>query len=511
VNRLGRVYLVGAGPGDPDLITVRGRALLQSADVVLYDRLAPVDLLACARADAALIDVGKSSGDGGIGQRGICRQLVTHSRKGKCVVRLKGGDPFVFGRGFEELLACRRAGIVCEVIPGVSSALAAPASAAVPVTFRNEARSMAVVTGRTANGSITDAIDFDALAAMDSIVLMMGREALESFCHALIHAGRNRATPAVCIEQATTPKQRVTRGTLQTIAIRARAAGVSAPVVTLIGPTARYAQSVAASLPAVKADHTPLLGRRVVITRPPGDASWHLQTLLRRAGADVIDLPMFSVHYPERNPRLDRAISRIEVYDWLVFTSAHAVQAFWLQLAAMGGDSRWLADVRVPAVGTATADQLLKAGIQADLIPPHATAVDLADAIRDAADDESMHVLYPRSALASATLKDRLRNGRGQVDDPVAYRLRALRPLAAQKKSLNRGADAVLFFSPSAVRRYAMLNLPVGLAVVGCVGDVTARAASDAGLRVGVVATESSNEGMVAALSAHFEKDKRRR
>jgi len=241
----GRVYLVGAGPGDPGLITVRGLDILRKADVVIHDRLCGDELLHEAPDGAEIIDVGKEPGCHTIPQEQIDELLVARAGTGACVVRLKGGDPFVFGRGFEELTACRAAGIECTVIPGVSSAFAAPGAVGIPVTTRNLVRSLAVITGRTAPGAPAPPLDYRALARMDTICVLMGRAKLREIAASLIAAGRAAATPAACIEWATTPQERVVLGTLHDIADQVDRAGLTAPVVTVIGDVAAFADPAA--------------------------------------------------------------------------------------------------------------------------------------------------------------------------------------------------------------------------------------------------------------------------
>ena len=243
----GMVYLVGAGPGDPELITVRGLKLLRQADVVVYDRLIAPELLDEVRHDAETINVGKSRGAHRMPQDRINALLVEQARAGRMVVRLKGGDPFVFGRGYEELTACREAGIPCVVIPGITSALAAPAAAGIPVTCRELVRSVAIVTPATASEGHVPPLDFGALAKIDTLVILMGRATLPELADALMAAGRAPSTPAACIEWATTPRQRVVTADLATLADAADAAGLGAPVVTVVGQVAAEAHAAVAA------------------------------------------------------------------------------------------------------------------------------------------------------------------------------------------------------------------------------------------------------------------------
>lgn len=240
-TRPGTVYLVGAGPGDPGLMTLRGLALLRQADVIVHDRLVARELLAEVSQNAEVIDVGKAPGKHRYSQSWINAILVDRAESGRCVVRLKGGDPFLFGRGYEELTACRAAGIECVVVPGVSSALAAPAAVGTPITNRGAARSVAIITGQTGKDEATDTLNYEALAGMDTIVILMGRANLTELTRSLSDAGLDPATPAACIEQATTPRQRVAKATLATIAEVADREGLCAPVVTVIGQVAALA------------------------------------------------------------------------------------------------------------------------------------------------------------------------------------------------------------------------------------------------------------------------------
>ncbi len=244
----GMVYLIGAGPGDPGLITVRGLSLLRQADVVVHDRLVAGELLGEARSGAEVIDAGKAPGEHRFSQDWINALLVDRAKSGRSVARLKGGDPFLFGRGFEELIACRAAGVGCVVVPGVTSAVAAPASVGIPVTLRGAARSLAIVTGHAADdGAATSTLNYKALATMDTLVILMGRANLGKLTASLIDAGLDPATPAACIEQATTAQQRLTKATLATVAQAADRDGLCAPVVTVIGAVAAHADAAAGS------------------------------------------------------------------------------------------------------------------------------------------------------------------------------------------------------------------------------------------------------------------------
>jgi uroporphyrinogen III methyltransferase/synthase len=492
-RRPGIVYLVGAGPGDPGLITVRGRELLRCADVVVHDRLIASKLLAEVRRGAESVDVGKAPGAHRASQDQINAILVNRAAKGLMVVRLKGGDPFVFGRGCEEVAACRAAGIECVTVSGVSSALAAPASAGVSLTERGGSRCFAVVTAETATGD--QPVDFANLVGVDTLVIMMGRERLAQITHSLIVAGRDPEGPAACIERGTTAAQRVVTSTLGTIARRADEEGLHAPIVTVIGEAARTAEL------RTSAESAPLLGKRIVSTRPR-TTSLELERALTGKGAIVVACPLIRIEYPR-----DESVSHRPWtdYAWIAFTSRHGVIGFWKRLRTKGEDSRALAACKLAAVGQATAKALRRIGVVPNLICTDATGKGLARELLAASIDSNRRILLPRGDLAMRTPVSDLRAGGAIVDEWIVYQTRAAKPTADARGSIESGADAILFFSPSAVRSCVEAGLPAGDAAVACVGPTTAQAARTAGLRVDVIAEQHSALGLVAALEAHLQ------
>lgn len=495
-NLCGIVYLVGAGPGDPGLMTVRGRHLLRSADVIVYDRLIGRELLAEARGEAELVDVGKVPGRHRVPQDQINQIIVDRARRGLTVVRLKGGDPFVFGRGFEEWTACRDAGVECLVIPGVSSALAAPAAAGIPVTCRGIAGSVAIVAAENA-AQTGPAFDATALARIDTVVILMGRARLEEVTRSLIAAGRDPSTPAACIERATTPRQRVTVATLATIAEAVERDGLCAPIVTVVGEVAAYAGDAAAR------EQSPLCGKRVLITRPRSGAN-ALERKLSAAGATTIHCPMIRIVYPTSNDALDEAIQKIGRYQWLVFSSAHGVIGFWKRLDFLGLDARALGSCRVAAVGPATAERLRRQGTRPDLLPPAFDGDALARSLCESSNSPLGRVLFPCGDLARPTIPEALRRSGASVDAIEVYATVNATPSRTTRKLIDDGVDVIVFCSPSAVRRFASLGLRAGDATVACIGPTTASAARSVGIPVEVMAEEHSTSGMVAALERHY-------
>ncbi|MBI4718110.1 MAG: uroporphyrinogen-III C-methyltransferase [Planctomycetes bacterium] len=494
----GVVYLVGAGPGDPGLMTLRGLRLLRRADVVVHDRLIARELLRHVPRHAEIIDAGKAAGDHRLKQGQINTVLIDRARRGMVVVRLKGGDPYVFGRGFEELTACRQAEVPCFVVPGVSSALAGPAAAGIPLTERQSVRSLAVVTGRLAEHRPSPPLDYQALAGIDTVVVLMVRERLPQVAQAMVDAGRAPGTPAAAIHAATTPQQRVAVGTVATIAEAVAHDRLDSPVLLVVGAVAAYA--------AEPAHHsTPLAGRRVVVTRPTSSGG-EMCRLLADAGAAPIPCPLTRIDYDADCAELDASIRRLSEYQWVAFTSMHGVRGFFRRVASAGADARAMGGCRVAAIGPATARRLQRVGIRPDVIPAAATAESLAEAMVAAGGGGGApgKVLHPRADIARPTLAERLRQAGATVDGCIAYRTIEAEPPKEAVLALGEGVDAVVLCSPSAVRRFVGLRLPRAGAIIACIGPVTAGAALDAGLTVDVVSSRHSSAGMVAALAGHF-------
>ena len=388
------VYLVGAGPGDPGLITVRGAEVLASAEVVIHDRLAEASLLDLAPASAVRIDVGKTPG-GPIDQEGINRLLVEHGAM-RAVVRLKGGDPFVFGRGGEEAIALREAGVAFEVIPGITSAIAAPAYAGIPVTHRGLSTSFTIVTGHSRH-SVDSEIDWTSLArAGDTIIVLMGVSHRAEIARRLVEAGRPPSTPVACIRWGTRPDQRTIRTTLGEL----HACPLEPPVTMVIGRVAGL------DLPWFET--RPLFGRRVVVTRARHQASG-LAERLRALGAEPVEVPTIEIVDPDDGGQTLRAVAaRVREYDWVCLTSANAAERF----VACLRDARALGDVRVAAIGPGTAAALAAAGIAADLVPERSLAEGLVDEFPEPGADDaglgSRRVLLPQAAGARPVLADGL-------------------------------------------------------------------------------------------------------
>ena len=498
----GFVSLVGAGPGDPGLLTVRARALLGAADAVVYDALVNPRIVrdAAVRPNAELHDVGKRGGAPSARQEEINALLVRLARDGKRVVRLKGGDPFVFGRGSEEAQALAAAGVPFEVVPGVTAGVAAPAYAGIPVTHRGMASAVTFVTGHEDSAKHESDLDWASLArAGGTLVLYMGVKRLPDIVAALTAGGLSADTPAAVIEWGTWPRQRTIRSTLGEIVEAARAAGIGAPSITVIGDVARLRDDIAWF------DRRPLHGRRILVTRARAQAS-ELAGRLTQLGAEVIEAPAITIAPADPAP-LRAALGRLDAYQWVLFTSQNAVEIAWTALRDSGGDARRFAGVRVGAVGQATAGALLGHGIAADVIPPRATAESLGQTLRARADVQGARVLFIKAEGAGDTLPAALRAVHAGVDEVVAYRTvpDASGAEAARRALANGEIDAITFTSASTVRFFLeAVGSPTatGRARVITMGPITSDAARSLGLTVDAEAKASSIAAIVDAVMA---------
>jgi uroporphyrinogen III methyltransferase/synthase len=491
----GSVALVGAGPGDPGLITVRGLALLRGADVLVYDRLGAAALIRFARADAKLIYVGKQPKQHTKTQAQITRILIREARAGRSVVRLKGGDPFVFGRGGEEAEALAEAGIPFEVVPGITSAIAGPAAAGIPVTHRDAAASVAIATAHEAPGKAGSRINWGVLASADTAIFLMGVERLAAVARALIEAGRPGSTPTAVIQDATLPTMRTVTAPLSRIAAVAARAKIRPPAITVVGDVVGLREVLGGW------DTRPLSGVRVLVTRTREQAS-ELSAILSELGAEVVEAPAIHVEPPRSFARLDRAVSKLNdgLYDWVVFTSANGVRAFASRLRAAGLDARAFASAKVAAVGPGTADALVSLGIVADLIPPSFTT----DAIGKAFPRGKGRVLLARADVVEPGLDEAIEMKGWTVEKVTAYRLKgqASMPAGVRNAIMAGEIDVLTFASGGTVRAFIKLlkgKPPRGTKVV-CIGPVTAKAARAAGLRVSAVARTHTIPGLVAAV-----------
>lgn len=502
--RDGVVYIVGAGPGDPGLLTVRARELIEGADAIVYDALVAPEIIAAA-ADASglkeLLFVGKRGGNRSSPRQSEINELIVRlAREGKRVVRLKGGDPFVFGRGGEEAEACHDADVAYEIVPGVTAGLAAPAYAGIPVTHRGTATSVTLVTGHedpTKGGPQTDWSALARLAASGgTVVVYMGGRSLPVVVQSLLDGGLDAHVPAATIARGTTPTQQTVTGTVETIAAEVERAGLTAPLVTVFGWAALLRDDLA------WLEKRPLFRRTIVVTRAAQQASV-LSLELRDLGAKVIEMPAIRVARLD-TPVLRERIARLRDYGWIIFTSQNAVSFFWETLLAGGADARALAHSRIAAVGPSTAATLLERGIAVDVLPSRFVAEALLEALVARSDVAGTKVLYVTADGARDVLAQGLQKLGAEVETIAIYRsISDGRGADRLRRQLERGTvDLVTVTSASAVHAFVDL---VGIeaaqrAPIASIGEITSAAARESQLHVAVEASESTIQGLVSAI-----------
>jgi uroporphyrinogen III methyltransferase/synthase len=492
--RPGVAYLVGAGPGDPGLITARALELIATADVVLYDRLIPDGALAGARDDAELVYVGKRPGEAAMPQEEIQRRVAAEAAAGRSVVRLKGGDPFVFGRGGEEAEELRKAGVPFEVVPGVTAGVAAPAYAGIPVTHREDASAVAFVTGHEDPAKDESAIDWEALARFPgTLVLYMGMKNLRAISERLIAAGRDPDEPAAAVERGTHARQRAITATVSTLPPAVEEAGLGAPAILLFGPVAARRERIA------WLERRPLHGIKVVVTRARAQASGLAHTLAG-LGAEVIELPAIRIEPTTNSAEVAAALEALHTYALVCLTSPNGVRLLFEAMADRALDARALANATVAAIGPGTAGELRRHGVIADIVPPRSIAESLIEALADV-DVEGRPVLIARAREARDVLPQALAE-RGAEVDVVALYETVQEGVDPDALAATGDADYVTFTSSSTVRNFMAAvgdDFPERARVVS-IGPVTSAAAREAGLEVAVEAARHDPEGLLAAL-----------
>ncbi len=500
----GIVYLIGAGPGDPGLITVKGRDCLRRAEVVVYDYLANPDLLAEAPPEAEKIYVGKTRGQHHTPQPQINALLVERAQRGQIVARLKGGDPYVFGRGGEEAEELQAAGVSFEVVPGISAGFAAAAYAGIPLTHRDFTTSLGLVTGHENPLKKVSNLDWQKLATgVGTLVFYMGMTNLALIAEQLMANGRDPQTPVAVIRWGTTPQQQTVTATLIDVVKKVAETGLKPPAVIVVGEVVRLRDKLRWF------DQRPLFGRKVLVTRSPQQAH-SLAGQLQAAGAEAICLPTVKIAPPASWAELDAAISELSATDYLVLTSANGVSAFFERLSTAGLDSRALHDVTIVAVGPKTAAAIAEYGLRADLVPQRYQAEGIIELLQQR-NLSGKRILYPRSASARDLLCSELTKAGSEVQAPIAYRTEPATDGAAQLRELLIGEklDAVTFTSASTVEHCLALLAPhevdyLNKAVIAAIGPLTAAAARKHGLTVDVEPNEATCEALVAALTDHF-------
>jgi uroporphyrinogen III methyltransferase / synthase len=506
------VYIVGTGPGDPGLITVRGLQCLESADVVLYDHLVDGRLLRRARPDAEKIDVGGAAPQP-VEQEAICYLLAEKAREGKTVARLKWGDPFVFDQGGAEALFLHEQGVRFEVVPGVPAGVAVPSYAGIPVTYPGGGDTLTFVRGHEDEGRTRATIDWASLARLDgTIVCYAGPRQVPTMLEALLSHGRPGGDSAAIIYGGTLPTQETHLGSIDDLLQLTRESAERRPAILVVGRVAGLREHLRWF------DARPLFGKRVLVTRPREQAG-ELVERLEAMGAQAIEAPTIRILPPEDAAPLDEAVAGAGRFDWIVFSSANAVDAFFERLLAGPRDLRALGGVRLAAVGATTAARLAQHGLKVDLTPAEYRAEALVRAIGDLADLRGARVLLPRADIGREIIGDELRKLGAEVTDVVAYRTvvaemeREGEP-DIYRMLLDRRLDVVTFTSASAVRNFVRLVGAEPAAdllrttVVASIGPVTAEAAALYHIETTILPAEYTIPALVDAIVEHFEKDR---
>lgn len=500
-----QVYLVGAGPGDAGLITVKGLDAIKTADVIVYDYLAAPELLNHVQNTAELIYAGKKGGDHTLSQEEINRLIVSKALQGLTVARLKGGDPFVFGRGGEEIETLIEAGVSFTIVPGVTSAIAAPAYAGIPLTHRRFASCATFITGHEDPDKQSSAINWNALAHTGgTLVFLMGVKNLPRITARLMEEGLAADTPVALVRWGTTPAQETVSGTLSDIVANVAQAGLKPPCIIIVGHVVSFRETMQWF------ESRPLFGKRIIVTRARKQAS-DMLTRLSELGAQCLEYPVIKIVAPEDNRPLDKAIERLEDYDWLVFTSVNGVEMFFNRLFANKKDARALGRVQTVSIGPATAGRLLSYGVASDIIPESYRAESVVAAFQNIPVN-GRRVLLPRAAEARPVLPEELKKMGAQVDEIPAYHTvldnEGNEDLIAALSEKN--VDMVTFTSSSTVKNFKRLLPPDRFEAltrgisVAAIGPITADTARENGFRVDLVAEEYTIAGLCDAIKEHF-------
>lgn len=500
-SRKGRIYLVGAGPGDLGLVTLRAKECIEKADVIVCDHLANPEMLGWARDDAEIIYAGKQAGEHTLKQDEINVLLIERARAGKNVVRLKGGDPFVFGRGAEEAQAVVDAGIEYEVVPGITSAIAGPSYAGIPVTHRAQNSHLTIFTGHEDPSKTESAIDYAALAKLGGTqVMLMGVERLEAVTRKMLDEKVRPDLPVALVRRATTGGQETLVGTLENIAKRAADAGFKAPAVAVFGEVVALRENLHWH------DKRPLSGKRIVVTRTRKQAS-ALSGKLRDLGAEVMELPTIRIEQPTDLRAFAELVQDAHMYDWIVFTSANGVEAFFEIFFKLYDDAREIGGARIAAVGPATVQRVKEFRLHVDLQPEEFVAEAVARAFEKQGSVENLRILVVRPERARDVLPNKLSALGAIVDEGFAYRTvpETRDSTGARRRLLEEGADLITFTSSSTVENFLELGLawPKGMQIAS-IGPITSKTARDRGLKVNIEARRHDIDGLVQAIREFF-------
>lgn len=503
---IGKAYIIGAGPGDPGLITVKGLKFLKVADVIIYDHLINQNLLDYAKKDAKKINVGKQAGKRILEQQEINKLLIKETKNGEIVVRLKGGDPFIFGRGGEEVETLAKNSIPFEVVPGITSAIAAPAYAGIPLTHRGLASSVAVVTGHEDPNKEVPAVDLKKIAqSVDTLVCLMGVGKIDDIIKQIKESGRSPETPVAVVERGTYSNQRVIEGTLKDILPKARKAQLKPPAVIVVGEVVKLRQT------SPWFESLPLFGKTVVVTRAKEQARPFID-LLEQTGAQVISFPTIEVAAPGSFRLIDKKISHLKEYDYLVFTSINGVKAFLSRMKILNKDSRCLNGIKIAAIGKMTAHVLKKHFLFPEIIPDTFTSKHLANEFKKE-DIKKKEILLIKSKLSSDVLPGQLRKMGAKVDEISAYTVREPRVDLKKFKLLfkHQEVDLITFTSPSTFNNFILLmkGEPVKQLLKGvrvaAIGPVTRKEITKQGVRVSITASQHTVSALVDAIVTYYQ------
>ena len=503
----GVIYLIGAGPGDPDLITLKGKECLTRADVIVYDYLVSESLLSLAHKDAKVIYVGKKSGQHTMPQKDINNLLIANAKKGLTVARLKGGDPFIFGRGGEEAMELSKERITFEIVPGVTSAVAAPAHAGIPLTHRNFASTVCFITGHEDPTKKESDIKWNALAqSSGTLVFLMGIANLDKIVKKLTDLGRSPNTPAAVVGNGTMPNQRTVIGTLDNIDQKVKDAHLGAPGVIVVGDVVNLSECLNWF------ESRPLYGKKIVITRPEDQAADFIR-ILSELGAECLLFPTITILPPESWKELDKAIRSLTQYDWIIFTSVNGVKYFFERLKLQKKDARYLNGINIGAIGPGTGTALMEMGINPDLIPDRYWAEGVVEGLKKSL-LVGKKVLLPRPVIARDYIPKKLAESGAIVDVVEAYQ--TVKPEYSQHQ-LNMlfedsAIDMITFTSPSTVDNFLALLKGQSIfkevvkAKVACIGPITAQRAVEKGLVVDIVPDEYTVDALAMAITEYYKK-----
>ena len=504
MNKKGIVYLIGAGPGDPGLFTIKGQEYLAKADVIVYDYLVNPEILKYAKEEAEIIYAGKQTGAKEMPQEEINQLLVGGAKEGRIVARLKGGDPFIFGRGGEEAEVLYEHGIPFEVVPGVTSASAVPAYAGIPLTHRDFTSSFAVVTGHEDPSKEESNLPWEALAKIGTVVFLMGVGKIKESMKKLIESGKSPKTPAAIISWGTFPNQRTAKGSIETIGEIAKQRGIKPPAIIVVGEVVNLREKLNWF------ESKPLFGKKIIVTRAKKQASY-LVNLLEEQGAEVIEFPMIDIVPPQNWNDVDRAIEMLHIYNWIIFTSVNGVEFFFKRLRETKKDIRELKGINIATIGEKTAKAVENYGLTVNMLPDEYKAEGIIESF-EKSDIKGKKILIPRAKDAREILPHELQKKGAEIHVVTVYETKKPEPEKVKeiKEMLNRGAiDVVTFASSGTVRnflsiipKYKELLLK---STIACIGPITAKPLRDIGIEPQIICNKYTIEELVREIVAYFQ------